>query len=120
MNHNPDKRDFNRFPVEFELKVSAEDNEEKKFEEQTVLQDISGEGARFISQLPDNYYPDQLLNLVIYLPGTEDVKAHMCGKVTVVRIVSPGVLDINEKNSTLSIAVKFESSLLFERDAKTV
>jgi len=120
MNINPDQRDFNRFPMEFVLKVSAEDNEGKKFDEKAVLQDISGGGARFISQQAGKYFPGQLLDLIIYLPGTDDVKAHMCGKATVVRIVSAGVLHINEKNSTLSIAVKFVSSLLFERDTKTV
>ena len=120
MNINPDQRDFNRFPMEFVLKVSAEDNEGKKFDEKAILQDISGGGARFISQQAGKYFPGQLLDLIIYLPGTDDVKAHMCGKATVVRIVSAGVLHINEKNSTLSIAVKFVSSLLFERDTKTV
>ncbi len=120
MKNNPDKRGFNRFPMKFVLKVSAEDNNGTKFEEQTVLQDISGGGARFISQQAGKYFPGQLLDLIIYLPGTDDVKAHMCGKATVIRIVSAGVLEINEKNSKLGIAVKFVSFLLFERDTKTV
>ena len=51
MNIDSNKRDFDRFPLEFEMEVIAEDVERKKFREKTVLKDISGGGARFMSKL---------------------------------------------------------------------
>lgn len=119
MNNKLDKRDFNRFPMEFVLKVSAEDNEGKKFDEKAVLQDISGGGARFISQQAGKYFPGQLLDLIIYLPGTDDVKSYMNGKATVVRINPADNSGISEKSRGISIAVKLDTLLYLERDERT-
>lgn len=120
MSNQANRREFDRYPLDFEMTVSGADTDGNEFSEPASLQDISGGGARFISQQAGKYFPGQFLDLIIYLPGTDDVIAHMKGKATVVRISSHGVLDENKKSSTLGIAVKFDGSLLFERDAKTV
>ena len=115
MNNNTDKRAFNRFPMEFVLEVSAKDSEGKEFNEKTVLNDISGEGAKFITQQAGKYFPGQSLEMTIYLPGTNEVKADMRGKATVVRVDPSSNSGIGEKSQEMSIAVKFDAPLHFER-----
>ena len=112
MNNKSDKREFNRFPIEFVLEVSSEDSEGKEFKERTVLNDISGDGAKFITQQARKYFPGQSLEMTIYLPGPNDVKADVRGKATVVRI-DPSC--IGEKSQEMSIAVTFDAPLHFER-----
>lgn len=70
MNNKSDKRDFVRIPMEIVLEVSAEDREENQFNEKTVLKDISGGGAKFMTQLPGKYFPGQLLEMIVNLSGT--------------------------------------------------
>ncbi len=115
MNNKPNRREFDRFPMEFVLEVSAKDNERKQFNEKTVLKDVSGGGARFITQRAGKYFPGQLLKMTIYLPGTDDMKALMRGKATVVRIVPPSSSGTGERSRETGIAVKFEAPLHFER-----
>jgi hypothetical protein len=112
VNKASDRRDFDRFPIEFAIQVSAKDSSGKIHKEKTALQDISGEGARFITHYPDRYFQDQNLELVIYLPGTNEVKAQMWGKARVIRIGDSG--NISEGGGT-SIAVKLSTSLQFTR-----
>ena len=120
MNNKPDRRNFNRFTIEFVMEVATEDIEGKKFNEKTMLKDISGEGAKFITQQARKYFPGQSLEMTIYLPGTNDVKADMRGKATVVRIDSPSNSGLGEKSQEMSIAVTFDTPLHFERvDVKT-
>ena len=116
MNNISDKREFTRFPIEFMLEVSSEDSEGKEFNERTVLNDISGDGAKFITQQARKYFPGQSLEMTIYLPGPNDVKADMRGKATVVRIDPSGNSGIGEKSQEMSIAVTFDNPLHFERD----
>jgi len=115
MNNKSDRRAFNRFPMEFMLEVSSEDSEGKEFNEKTVLKDISGEGAKFITQQAGKYFPGQSLEMTIYLPGPNDVKADMRGKATVVRIDPSGNSGLGEKSQEMSIAVTFDTPLHFER-----
>jgi len=115
MNNKSDKREFNRFPLEFMLKVSAKDSEGKKYKENTVLKDISGEGAKFITQQTGKYFLGQSLEMTIYLPGPNDVKADVRGKATVVRIDPSNNSGISEKSQEMSIAVKLDAPLHFER-----
>jgi hypothetical protein len=42
MNNKSDKREFERFLVDFVLEVSAEDIEGNKYDDKTVLKNISG------------------------------------------------------------------------------
>ena len=115
MNNKPDRRNFNRFPIEFVMEVSAEDIEGKKYKENTILKDISGEGARFITQQASKYFPGQSLEMTIHLPGSDEVKARMRGKATVVRVDSPTDSKIEQKSQAMGIAVKLDTPLRFER-----
>ncbi len=115
MNSKSDRRSFDRFMLEFVLEVSAADNEGKRFNENTVLQNISGGGAKFITKQTDKYFLGQLLEMTIYLPGTGDVKAYMNGKATVVRIDPSSNSGIGKKNREIGLAVKLEAPLYFER-----
>jgi hypothetical protein len=115
MNNKPDRRNFNRLPIKFIMEVAAEDSEGKKYKENTVLKDISGEGARFITQKADKYFLGQSLELTIHLPGSDEVKACMIGKATVVRVDSPTDSKIEHKSQEICIAVKLDTPLRFER-----
>jgi len=115
MNNQANKREFERLHIDFVLEVYSEDVEGKEFDEKAVLKDISGGGAKLIIQRSDKYFTGQLLNLCIHLPGTDDVKAHMCGKATVVRIDPPNESDIGEKSHDTYVAVKLDARLNFER-----
>lgn len=115
MNNSSDKREFERFPMEFVLEVAAEDVEGKTFNEKAVLKNISGGGAKFTTQQADKYFTGQSLEMTIYLPGTNNVKGHMKGKATVVRIDPLSDSGIGEKSRRFSVAVKFDTRLNFER-----
>jgi len=115
VNHNTDRREFDRFPIEFVLEVSSEDSEGREFNERTVLKDISGDGAKFITQQARKYFPGQSLEMTIYFPGPNDVKADMRGKATIVRIDPSSNSGISEKSQEMSIAVTFDTPLHFER-----
>ena len=120
MNNRSDRRNFDRFPITFRMEVTAEDSEGKKYQENTVLKDISGEGARFITQQADKYFLGQSLELTIHLPDSDEVEACMIGKATVIRLDSPGDLGVEDKNKDVYIAVTLDTPLRFERvDVKT-
>lgn len=112
MNQESDRRDFDRFPIEFAIEVSLKDSDGRTHKEMTALRDISGGGARFITQNPDRYFQGQNLDLVIYLPGTNEVKAQMRGRARVVRIGDSGNIP---EGGGISIAVKLSTSLQFKR-----
>ncbi len=115
MTDNTDRRGFERFSMEFAVEVASEDVEEKIFNEKVALKDISGGGARFITRNAQRYFLGQLLDLKIYLPGTDDVKGYMKGEATVVRIDPLDSSGIDEKNQGAGIAVEFNAWLNFER-----
>jgi len=115
MTDNTDRRGFERFSMEFVVEVASKDVEEKIFNEKTVLKDISGGGAKFITRNAQRYFLGQLLDLKIYLPGTDDVKGCMKGEATVVRIDPFDSSGIDEKNQGAGIAIEFNDWLNFER-----
>ena len=112
MNKEHDRRDFDRFPIEFPIEVSGKDSDGRTHREKTTLDDISGEGAKFITHHPDRYFPNQPLDLTIYLPGTKAVKARMKGRAKVVRIGDTGDIP---KGGGIRIAVKLHTSLQLTR-----
>ena len=69
MNNKSERRDFDRFPIEFEIEVAAQDSEGKKYSENTILKNISGGGARFITQQASKYFTGQLLEMTVLLTG---------------------------------------------------
>jgi len=92
------------------MEVTAEISEGIKVKEHTTLNGISRSSARFITQQADRYFPGQQLEMTIYLPVTNEVRACMKGKAIVVRVES----------LSNSVAVSFDAPLLFERaDVKT-
>jgi len=115
MTDNTDRRGFERFSMEFVVEVASKDVEEKIFNEKTVLKDISGGGAKFITRNTQRYFLGQLLDLKIYLPGTDDVKGYMKGEAIVVRIDPFDSSGIDEKNQGAGIAIEFNDWLNFER-----
>ena len=116
MNNKPERRKFNRFLITLEVEVFAEDIEGDRYDDKVVLKNISGGGAKFITQQSAKYFSGQPLEIIISLPGTNDVKAHMRGKATVVRTSSPSDSGVGEKSKGICIAVKFDTPLNLERD----
>ena len=114
METKSDKRAFERFQVEFEADVTARDLKAEIFQDRALLIDISGEGAKFVTQQSQRYYIGQLLDLVIYMPGTKDVRACMKVTATVLRMDSDGTKTGGPHHGT-SIALKLEAPLHFER-----
>lgn len=116
MNNKPERRTFNRFPVEFVLEVVSEDSEGKKFNDKTMLKNISGGGAKFITQQADKYFLGQSLEMTIYLPSADEIRAYMSGTARVVRIDTAGNEEgIDRKSQGVGIAVRFDTPLNFER-----
>jgi len=115
MNNKSEKRKFNRFSIDFMLEVAAEDLEGKNFNEKAVLKDISGEGARFITQQAGKYFPGQHLAVAIFLPGTDELNARMRGSATVQRITPSSGSEIDRRYNEMDIAVRMDTQLYFER-----
>jgi hypothetical protein len=115
MNNKSENREFKRHAIDFMLEVSGEYTAGNKYKDKAIVVNVSGEGAMFITRLADKYFLDQSLELIIYLPGTDDVNARMRGKVTVVRIESLVDSGIKEKDQRISIAVRLDMPFCFER-----
>ncbi len=116
MNNPTDKRDFKRLPIDLSLKVTAENIEGEKFIDRAVLEDVSGGGAKFLTQKPEKYFQGQLLEIAINMPGTSDISAQMKTSATVVRIDQSDISKNESHNKETTVAVKFNTRLNFERD----
>jgi len=66
MNTTSDKREFERLPVDFVLEVSAQDIDGKGFRDAGVLNDVSGEGAKFLTRNIDQTLKVQSVQLLKY------------------------------------------------------
>ena len=120
MDNKSDRRGFDRFPIKFVIEVVAQDSEGRRYKEKTVLKNISGGGAQFLTQQASKCFAGQLVEMTVFLTGTSMVKARMRGQATVVRIDLSSNSGIGEKTRGASIAVKFHTPLCFERaDVKT-
>ena len=115
MKKEVDNRGFSRFPMDFVLEVYSEDAEEEKFEDQAVLENISGGGAKFSAKKSDMYYPGQLLEIKILLPRTDKIEAFMKVKAGVIRIDFSNTSVKNNKSSKGCIAVKFKTRFSFKK-----
>lgn len=109
------ERDFNRYPIGFEVSVSFFENNGDQVNDQAELNNISGSGAMFITRIPEKYYPGQILDLTIFLAGTDEVSACMQGEASVVRIHELDSDDENDNALKKGIAVKFNKSFDFKR-----
>ena len=115
MNNKSEKRKFKRYLMEVALEVSGEDAAGNRYKDKAVLMNVSGEGAMFTTGLSDKYFLDQLLELTICLPGTDDVNARMRGKATVIRIDPLVEAGMKEKGRRIGIGVKVDAPFRFER-----
>ncbi len=111
-----EQRGFDRYAVSFPVIVFGRDTKGADHHEKTVLHDISGSGAMFISRSPEKYYPGQVLKISIMLDGTNEVRARIRTEATVIRI------NRNQQDnpdaavaSSVGIAVQFDRSFEFER-----
>jgi len=86
VNQNVEYREFERFPIEFEVEVYAREGSGRHHLETAGLRDVSNGGVCFFSTCPNIYVIGQLLFLSIHLPGTDKVDAAMQGEVTVIWI----------------------------------
>lgn len=111
MNNLEEKREFERFLIGLSVHLSTVDGDGNTYIEKTRLKEVSGGGARFTTRQAGRYFPGQVMQITIDLPGIEDVKAHMMGKATVVRVVKD-----NKDTQETDIAVSFSHRLAFFRD----
>ena len=109
------QRDFDRFPIEFEVSISFVDNNDKEIHDRAALKDVSASGAMFITRIPEKYYLGQILMLTIFLAGTDEVSACMRGEATVVRIDQFNTDDENNNIHRKGIAVRFNEPFDFKR-----
>ncbi len=100
--------------MDFIVAVSGEDGAGNRFEDKADLNDVSGEGAKFLTQNYDKYFLGQELDLTIFLPGTHEMEAHLTAKAIVVRIDLPNGTLKGSGPLGRGIAVKFETHLNFE------
>jgi len=110
MEPKPDRRAYDRLPMDFAVEITGKDGKGGGFTDNTMLQDVSGGGAKIKTLQAEKYFPGQQLRMEIYLPGTRDVGARMKGEATVVRTVKQ-----NDVKPEMSIAVKFDTYLDFKR-----
>jgi len=115
MSNAREKSDDNRFAIDFDVDLVTEDPGGLRRRERTVLMSISCEDARVMSYNTERYFPGQSLELTIYLPGIEDVKACVRAKATVVRIDPLQTPGIEEKSPEECLTVSFDTPLYFER-----
>jgi len=115
MSGSPDTRQFDRFPIDFKIEVVAHDRDGREHREKTVLEDISGEGARFLTGKAERYFIGQSLEVSIYLPGTDEVQATMKGKAKIVRIGPCDNTASSGQSQPVCVAVKLDDPLSFER-----
>ena len=110
-----DRREFRRVSIEFETDITAKDIKGKTFHDRAVLKNVSGSGASFLTQLTESYYGGQFLEMVIYFPGTKDVKACMKADAIVIRTGAADGSRPDGERLQKSIALVFDSQLHFER-----
>jgi hypothetical protein len=115
MGSTSEKREFNRFPVEFDLEISATDPKGNDFYDRTVLTDISVDGAKFKTQMGKKYFSGQILRLIIQLPKAGDTSAFLKGNATVIWVKAKKNQDPHSRQLYTEIAVKLESHLNFGR-----
>jgi len=115
MSTNADTRQFQRFPIDFKIEVVAHDRNGEAHKENTILEDISGEGARFLTENAERYFVEQSLEVSIFLPGTDEVQATMKGTAKVVWIGPCSNAASRGKAQPVCIAIKLDSPLYLKR-----
>lgn len=79
-----DRREFDRYAIDFEVEVRGLTHAGVPFCEQTKLRDISGGGLSLVTTCHEHYRHDQTLELKIKLPDTDKTESFMlCDAVVV-------------------------------------
>jgi hypothetical protein len=63
-------------------------------------------GARFLTQQTKRYIPGQSLEMTIHLPATNELKACINGRATVVRIEQLGIISVCKKGTNYMSRIK--------------
>jgi len=112
-NHD-ERRQFERFSVDFEISVYKTETSKSTLIETTTIDNISGGGVSFYTTQPYQYSVGQRLEISIHLPDCDSFDAYMKSFAKVVRIVS-------EKQSTQGIiGLQLEEELDFESKPKSI
>jgi hypothetical protein len=115
MAEKAERREDSRFRIELITQVTAKGADGKTFKEKTLLRNMSGGGANFITSQADRYFQGQPLNIKIDLPGTVDLMASLQGVATVSRIEQLPVSDPWQATRRFAVAVVIAVPLRFVR-----
>jgi len=107
-----ERRQFERFPVDFEVLVYTHQDNHSEFIETANIENISGGGISFFTNNPDQYSIGQQLEVAIHLPDCETYEAFMKSIATVVRIGAAS------QNGQAIIGLQFHDELDFESKPK--
>jgi len=115
MSIHKDRRRFDRHSIDFRVEVISRDRQGRDHKEMTALDEVSGEGARFLTGNAERYFIGQPLEVSIWLPGSDEVKASMKGTAKVVRIGPCSNAALRGQSPQTCVAVKLDAPLYFER-----
>jgi len=115
--HIGNRRVFERHPLEFEIDVSTASGTAKYSIERTVLNNISGDGACFLSNRPESYSIGQQIVLNIRMPGTHKIDVRMEGQATIVWISDVQTTEVG-KAYRVSIGISMDKPLSFQQSPK--
>lgn len=115
MAEKSERREDSRFRIDLITQVTAKSADGKTFSEKTLLRNMSGGGANFITSQAERYFQGQLLNIKIDLPGTVDLKASLQGTATVSRIEPLPDSDPRQAVRRYAVAVVIAVPLQFIR-----
>ena len=110
-----DRREYSRFRIDLITQVTAKSAGGETFSENTVLRNMSGGGANFITRQAGRYFQGQQLDIKIDLPGTVDLKASLQGTATVSRIEPLPDSDPRQADRQYAVAVVIAAPLQFIR-----
>ena len=112
MSNFQEKREFQRYSLNFRITVSSIDGSGSEFVDEAILADISGGGVSFITANREKYYLGQVISLSISLPATNDVAGIMQAnaKVAGIRAKNP-----DASGTECIIGLALETPLGFER-----
>jgi hypothetical protein len=112
--HN-DRRRFDRHSIDFRVEIISRDRQGRDHKEMTALDEVSGEGARFLTENAERYFVEQSLEVSIFLPGTDEVQASMKGTAKVVWIGPCSNAAAIGEPQPACVAVKLDSPLYLKR-----
>jgi len=115
--HIEDRRAFERHPLEFEVAVSSVSGTAEHPIEKTLLNNISGDGACFLSNRPESYSIGQRIALDICMPGTHKTDACMAGQATVIWI-GDAPEDEAGKTHRVSVGISMDNPLSFQQNPR--